>query len=94
MRTLTRLGILVATLGKFLRELSRVHPGLYALVPEGTRKRYVERAGSDAFDMSKPSESRLCLPEAAKDLWWELERFRSTEEQGLKTYGLPVGSSG
>ena len=88
MRTLTRLGILVETLSKFLCELSRVHPGLYALVPEGTRKRYVERAGSDAFDLSKPSESRRRLPEAARDLWWVLQQFRSTEAQRLESYGL------
>jgi len=36
MRTLTRLGILVETLSKFLRDLSRRHSGLYAALPAGS----------------------------------------------------------
>ena len=79
MRTLTRLGILVETLSKFLRDLSRRHPGLYAALSDRIVKRYVERTGADTFDLSKPSESHRRLPEAARDMWTVLEQFRGTE---------------
>ena len=43
MRTLTRLGIVVETISKFLRELTRKEPELYSAVDPESVRVYVER---------------------------------------------------
>jgi hypothetical protein len=49
MRTLTRLGIVVTTVRKFLRELARYYPTLYATVEQEVIRLYVERRGQAAL---------------------------------------------
>jgi hypothetical protein len=58
LRTLTRLGIVVATASKFLRELARRSPTLSATVDEDVIRRYVERRGTDCFALTKPQASQ------------------------------------
>src|SRR5512143_2563119 len=85
MRGLTRLGIIVETISKFLRELRRLHPALHDRVaPEAIRK-YVEREGTGCFASTKPSESRRRLPEAAADLLALVTQFRGTAASGLES---------
>ena len=57
MRTMTRLGILVATISKFLRELARHHATLHARVDQDIVRRFVERDG-ECFGFGKPSETK------------------------------------
>lgn len=64
MRTLTRLGIVVATVNKCLRELARRYPTLYATVDHDVIRLYVERQGADCCALPKPQASQRRLPEA------------------------------
>ena len=88
MRGLTRLGILVEAIAKFLRELRRLRPDLHAQVaPEMVRK-YVDREGTGRFASIKPSESRRRLPEAAADLLVLVTQSRDSEAAGLESYRI------
>ena len=88
MRGLTRLGIIVETISKFLRELRRLHPALHDRVaPEAVRK-YVDREGTGCFASTKPSESRRRLPEAAADLLVLVTQFRGSAASGLESYRI------
>ena len=72
-RGLTRLGILVEGVSKFLRELKRKLPDAdVTLDPEILRK-YVEQKGDGCFADTRPSESKRRLPEAAQDVYGLLE---------------------
>lgn len=86
MRTLTRLGIFVEGLAKFLRELKRKHPRLYRKVDRKVIERYVDRKGAGGFDFSKPSESKRRLPEAAHDIWVQICLFEQTAAAKLASF--------
>ncbi len=88
MRSLTRLGTIVETVSKFLRELRRTHPDLFGMVDSQDWRRYVDRTGEGCFALTIPSESKRRLPEAAHDLFRLVEQFRLTEASKLKSYGL------
>ena len=88
MRTLTRLGIFVETMSKFLRELARKHPQLHGRVDAETIRLYVDREGDGCFSLTKPSESRRRLPEAAEMLYRLVETFRETAAAELESYRL------
>ena len=88
MRSLTRLGTVVETISKFLRELARTYPGLHAHVDVELVRRYVAREGEGCFADTTPSESKRRLPEAGRDLWQLAKRFESTEARALESFGL------
>jgi hypothetical protein len=88
MRSLTRLGIVVETISKFIRELGRFHPTLYACVDGDTIRRYVEREGAGCFANTAPSVSRRRLDEAGQDLLRLVEQFRATSAAELPGYAL------
>src|SRR5262245_9337331 len=87
-RGLTRLGILVESISKFLRELHRGHPDLHQQVPTGLVRRYVDREGPGCFASTKPSESKRRLPEAAADLHALLVQFRPTAAAELTSFAI------
>ena len=87
-RSLTRLGILVESMSKFLRELSRTFPKLHEEVNKETLRKYVQRQGEGHFGHIKPSESKRRLPEAAKDLYELREQFKTTEAKDLESFRL------
>lgn len=88
MCNLTRLGILVESMSKFLRELRRTYPLLYqGLNPELWRK-YVARIGDGCLDLTTPSQSKCRLPEAAADIDELLRQFCPTEAAQLDSYRL------
>ncbi len=88
MRNLTRLGILVESTSKFLRQLRRTYPELYqGLDPELWRK-YVVRTGDGCFASTLPSQSKRRLPEAAADIDALLRQFCPTEAAQLDSYHL------
>jgi hypothetical protein len=88
MRGLTRLGILVEAIAKFLRELRRLRPALHALVDPETVRKYVDREGDGCFASTKPSESKRRLPEAASDLLVLVTQFRDSDASGLESYRI------
>ena len=88
MRTLTRLGIVVETISKFLRELSRKQPDLYSTVDRDVVRLYVERRGEDCFEFAKPSESKRRLPESLTVLYGLVQQFASTAAADLPSYTL------
>jgi hypothetical protein len=87
-RGLTRLGILVEATSKFLRELKRKLPELYAVVDAEILRKYVERQGDGCFADTRPSESKRRLPEAAQDVYELVERFRPTAAAELASFRL------
>ncbi len=87
-RGLTRLGILVEATSKFLRELKRKLPELYAAVDAEVLRKYVERQGDGCFADTRPSESKRRLPEAAQDVYALVEQFRPTTAAQLDSFQL------
>ena len=87
-RGLTRLGILVEAASKFLRELRRKHPDLYAQVDAEIVRKYVEREGNGCFADTRPSESQRRLPEAAQDVCALVQQFRLGAAAKLESFVL------
>jgi hypothetical protein len=87
-RGLTRLGILVEATSKFLRELKRKNRSLYDNVDAEILRKYVEREGDGCFAVTRPSESKRRLPEAAQDVLALVEQFRDSEATKLEGYQL------
>jgi hypothetical protein len=87
-RGLTRLGILVEAMSKFLRELKRMIPEQYAAVDPDVLRKYVERQGDGCFADTRPSESKRRLPEAARDVYEVIEQFRRTDAAALESFQL------
>lgn len=90
MRSLTRLGIVVETISKFIRELQRVHPDLHGRICGETIRRYVDREGTGAFANTAPSVSRRRLGEAGRDLLELVTQFEGTDAAALSSYALIV----
>ena len=88
MRSLTRLGIVVATISKFIRALARYHPALHALIDGDVIRRYVDREGTGCFANTAPSASRRRLDEAGRDLLQLVVQFRNTAAAELPGYAL------
>jgi hypothetical protein len=88
MRRLNRLGILVETVSKFLRELARCYPLLFAQVEDEIVRLYVKRTGEGCFGLTKPSESKARLPEAAASMGRLVLQFAQTEAVQLPSYQL------
>jgi hypothetical protein len=89
-RGLTRLGILVESISKFLRGLRRPQAYLYEQVDPEVIHRYVEREGPGCFASTKPSESKRRLPEAAADLHALIVQFRPTIAADLARFAILV----
>lgn len=85
MRGMTRLGILVAAVSKFLRELARHDQALYALVDQEISRRFIDRKG-ECFGFGKPSETKRQLPKVAKVLADLVVRYRDTSAADLESY--------
>lgn len=87
-RSLTRLGILVEAISKYLRELRRRLPELYELVDAAVVRKYVVRQGDGCFADTRPSESKRRLPEAAREIHELLQQFRATKASELESFQL------
>jgi hypothetical protein len=86
MRHLGRIGIFVATIKKFLVNLKRQQPRLFAELSQEIRDRYLRKEEASAFAMVKPSESAKTLEIVGNDLFFLVEHFRSHDT-------IPAGSS-
>ena len=87
-RPWTRLGIVVETVSKFLRELARCAPVLYASVAPEIIRLYVERRGDGCFALTKAGESGRRLPEAVAVLGTLVQQFANTTATTLGSYHL------
>lgn len=88
MRCLNRLQILVETTSKFLRELLRCYPLLESELTSEVLRVYLKRTGEGCFGLSKPSEAKARLPEAATTAAHLLLQFAQTEAASLSSYQL------
>ena len=88
MRSLTRLGIVVETISKFLREMARSHAVLHTQVDPEIVRRYVDREGEGCFSNTAPSVSRRRLVEAGQDLLGLVHQFADTAATELPSYTL------
>ena len=86
MRDLTRLGIIVESISKFLRELRRLHPIWHAQVDLELVRKYLDSEGNGCFASTKPSESKRRLPEAAAGLLVLVTQFRPTAAAELESF--------
>ena len=86
---LTRLGLMVETVTKFLRELQQEYPEKLAGLESIFSKRYLEREGY--FADVKKKQARRRLPVVARDLHELVVAFAADKQvQVLDSYGLVV----
>ena len=84
---LSRLGLFVQTIERFLAKLLKVFPSLVAALPPEFEKRYLERDGY--FSDVTGGESRRRLEQAAQDLARLVDQFESHPEvSALPAYHL------
>lgn len=88
MRNLTRMGVVVETTSKFLRELARTHPGLHSAIDVELIRRHVGREGPGCFASTVPSDSKRRLSEVGRDLLDLVMMHRGTEAAELESFGL------
>jgi hypothetical protein len=88
-RILTRLGLFVETITRFLLALQSEHPRLCGQVSQEVRERYLDREGY--FADAKSSEAPRRLKQAALDLFRLLRQFKEQKRvSGMESYGLVV----
>ena len=76
MRHLGRIGLFVATIKKFLVNLTRHHRALFDSLEKERTDRYLSKKEASVFSMVKPSESVHTLETLGKDLFFFIERFK------------------
>jgi IS5 family transposase len=86
-RLLTRLGLFVQTITKFLKELRRDHPRLAADVLDELCERYLDREGY--FGDVRRSEAPRRLEQSALDLYYLVSRFEGSRSvKAMPSYTL------
>lgn len=91
MRHLGRIGLFVATIKKFLRNLKRHHKGMFDALDRELTDRYMTKKGESAFSMVKPSESSRTLETLANDLFYLVDRFSEhSDVPDMNSYQLLV----
>ena len=76
MRHLGRIGLFVATIKKFLVNLTRHHRVIFDSLEKERTDRYLSKKDASVFSMVKPSESAHTLETLGKDLFFFIERFK------------------
>lgn len=91
MRHLSRVGIFVATIKKFLVNLKRHHRELFSTLDEEMVSRYLRKHGAGMFSLVKPSESSRALEVVAHDLFELVSLFGDKDAVvGMSSYRLLV----
>jgi len=90
MRKLGRIGILGATIKKFLKALKRKHAELFTThIETDFAGRYLDEQSEGCFSRVKPSESSKTLQKLGEDLLYLIELFSShARVKELPEYGL------
>jgi hypothetical protein len=85
MARLSRLGLFVRVIENLLNKLKKNDPAAYDALPSRFSDRYGRRRGYFADARSKKTKARL--GEAAKDMYYLLDRFKEHDElSGMKVY--------
>ncbi len=79
MRRLSRIGLFVAVITRFLKNLKRQHPGCYDSIPREVVERYLSKKGKGCFGHPKPSHTQETLQKTAEDLLRLVEMFKEDE---------------
>ena len=91
MRHLGRIGLFVATIKKFLVNLTRHHRVIFDSLEKERTDRYLSKKEASVFSMVKPSESAHTLETLGKDLFFFVERFKgNTGVTSMSSYTLLV----
>lgn len=86
-KLLTRLGLFVQTVTRFLESLREAHPALCAELPMDLRERYLDREGY--FSDARGSEAPRRLAQAAEDVHRLIQHFQGNEKvNALESYAL------
>jgi len=89
MRHLSRIGLFVRTIKKFLVNLKRHHKELFDTLDSTISERYLTRQGDAVFAMIKPSESATTLASLSADLLLLVQFFGTREAVvGMHSYQL------
>jgi len=89
MRRLGRLGILSKCLHRFLVNLKRRHPELFADLEPALVERYLTKKALACFSQVKPSAAAKTLASVAQEVFGLLQRFAAHPQvSGLPSYGL------
>jgi hypothetical protein len=89
---LTRLGLLCETMRLFLRDLRKICPELFGMVPAPITLRYLgPDGGGSSYGDAKSSDGRRRIAVCARDIWRLLDLFRGDGRVvGLPSWGLLV----
>lgn len=91
MKSMTRLGAMVASIRKFLRELKRIYPSLIQKLGVTYEEEYLAaKSKPGCFDLGTPSETRKFLPSVAQDIFKIIEIYKNTEASQLESYKILI----
>ncbi len=79
MRRLSRIGLFVALITRFLKCLKRQHTERYDSIRREVVERYLNKKGKGCFGQPKPSRTQETLQRTAEDLLLLVEMFRNDE---------------
>ena len=89
MRRLGRIGIVTATIHKFLVNLKRNHHEHFDTIDKAIIERYLSQESLQCFSMVKPSESAKTLASVSTDLFHLVEQFKDHPDiTGMHSYKL------
>jgi hypothetical protein len=89
MRRLGRMGILVRCLHKFLVNLKRQYPELFATLPQGLVDKYLSEKAVSCFSLVKPSEAERTLASVSTDLFQVAQHFADNANvKAMHSYSL------
>ena len=89
MRRLGRIGIFVRCLHKFLVNLKRQYPDLFATLPQELVDKYLSEKAVSCFSLVKPSETERTLASVSTDLFQVSQHFADhADVKGMHSYSL------
>lgn len=89
MKKLGRIGLIVQTVKKFLRNLKRQSKGAYKLLDSNLVDKYTAKKEDNVFSRVKPSESSKTLQEVCQDLLYLVEQFQNDNKiRRMNSYQL------
>jgi hypothetical protein len=89
MRRLGRIGIFVRCLHKFLVNLKRQYPELFATLPQEVVDKYLSEKAVSCFSLVKPSETERTLASVSTDLFQIAQHFADhADVKAMHSYAL------
>ena len=89
MRKLGRITIFSNTIHKFVKNLKRQHPVLFATIDDELVERYLTEKALSCFAMVKPSKSQNTLNQVSADLYRLVQQFQDNQKvQSMHSFTL------